>query len=93
MVSLTVFFAEPIMAEILKKAWDLIVPGWSEQLVPVILFGLFCLMTWWFVLKLWWNTVKFAGSLEWLSAVVIWSLSGKRTSRLNFNFLKASGRL
>jgi uncharacterized membrane protein YidH (DUF202 family) len=84
MVSLTVFFSEPILAELLKKIWDPLFPGWSEQLFLVILFGLFCLATWWLILRVWWKTAKFTGSLEWLSATVIQKTSGKRSSRGNF---------
>jgi len=84
MVSLTVFFSEPILAELLKKIWDPLFPGWSDQLFPVILFGLFCLATWWLLLRVWWKTTKFTGSLEWLSATVIQKTSGKRSSRTNF---------
>jgi hypothetical protein len=86
MVSLTVFFCEPILAEILRKAWDMVFPGWTEQLVPVVIFGLFCLMIWWFILMIWYRTVKFAGSLEWLGASVVRMISGKKTSKLNYKF-------
>jgi len=88
MVSLTVYFCEPVLAEILKMGWDLAFPGWNEQLLAVVFFGLFCLFTWWFLLKLWWKTVQFAGSLEWLSAKVIRSFSGKQSSRSSFTFMK-----
>ncbi len=86
MVSLTVFFTEPILAEILRNIWDMLFPGWTEQLAAVTFFGLFCLAIWWLILLLWWKTVKFAGSLEWISAGVIRYFSGKRTTKLNYNF-------
>ncbi|MFH0761407.1 MAG: hypothetical protein V2A67_07875 [Bacteroidota bacterium] len=87
MLSLTVFFSEPILAELLKKIWDPVFPGWNDHLLPVILFGLFCLIIWWFLLKLWWKTVRFAGSLEWLGAAAIRLLSGKKSTRFSFNFM------
>ena len=88
MVSLTVFFCEPIVAEVLKKLWDLLAPGWNENLAAVLLFGIFCLLIWWFLLKFWWSTIRFAGSLEWMSSVVIRSLSGKKSTRASFSFMK-----
>jgi len=91
MMSLTVFICEPIMAELLKKLWDPLFPGWNDQLVPVLLFGLLCLIIWWLLLLLWWKTARFAGSIEWMSAGVIRLLSGKKSTRFSLSFMKDSG--
>jgi hypothetical protein len=88
MMSLTVYFCEPILAEIFKKFMDPLFPGWTEQLVPVLLFGFFCLFAWWVLLRLWWATVRFAYSLEWLGALAIRWLSGKRSTRFAFSFME-----
>jgi hypothetical protein len=85
MVSLTVFFSEPILAELLRKVCDLVLPGWNESLLLVILFGILCVCAWWVILKIWWKTVRFAGSLEWITARVIQTVSGKRSTRSDFN--------
>jgi hypothetical protein len=88
MMSLTVFFCEPILAELFRKILDPIFPGWNEHLLPVLLFGFLCLIIWWLLLKLWWSTVRFVGSLEWLGAGAIRWLSGKRSSRFGFSFME-----
>lgn len=88
MMSLTVFFCEPILAEMFTKILDLLFPGWNVHLLPVLLFGFFCLIVWWLLLRLWWTTVRFAGSLEWLGAVAIRWLSGKKSTRFGFSFME-----
>jgi hypothetical protein len=87
LVSLTVFICEPIVAEILKKLCDLLLPGWNAHLILVIFFGLICLLSWWCILNFWWKTVQFAGSFEWLSAKAIHLVSGKMTTRSDFAFM------
>jgi len=88
MMSLTVFVCEPILAELFTKILDPVFPGWNDHLLPVLLFGFFCLMIWWLLLQLWWKTVRFAGSVEWLSASIIRLLSGKKSTRFSFSFMK-----
>ncbi len=90
MMSLTVFVCEPLLAELLRKIWDSLFPGWNDQLLPVLLFGFLCLLIWWLLLQLWWKTIRFAGSVEWLSAGVIRLLSGKKSTRFSFGFMKDS---
>jgi len=90
LVSLTVFVSEPILAEVLRKICDVLLPGWNEHLILVIFFGVLCLIVWWLILNLWWKTARFAGSLEWLSAKVIRFMSGKKTTRSDFPFMSNS---
>jgi len=90
MMSLTVFMCEPILAELLRKLFDPLFPGWNDHLLAVVLFGLACLILWWFLLLLWWEASRFAGSVEWLGANAVRFLSGKTSTRFSFDFMSRS---
>lgn len=87
MLALTVYILEPFVAEILKTIVDkLLGNGWNDELYAVLLFGFGCLLFWYFVLQQW-EKVRFAGSLEWLTGLVMLKLAGKHSGKVNFENL------
>lgn len=84
MLALTVYILEPFVAEILKTILDMLVgKGWNDHLPYVLIFGLSCLIFWYFILKQW-EKIRFAGSLEWLSGIMLLKLAGKKSGKTNF---------
>lgn len=91
MVALTVYFFEPFVAEILRKFVDYFSGNqlWANQFYWVLLFGFGCLAVWWMII--WhWSKVNFAGSLEWIIALLILRLAGKRSTKIDFKSVKKS---
>ena len=87
LVALTVFMLEPVLAEILNHmVVGIMGPSWSDNLLFVFLFSLLCLFVWHLLLKLW-AKIHFAGSLEWLTGVVMLKLIKKKTGKTNFGNL------
>lgn len=84
MLALTVYILEPFVAEIFKTILDMLVgKGWNDHLPNVLLFGFGCLIFWYFLLKQW-EKIRFAGSFEWLSGIMLLKLAGKKTGKTNF---------
>ena len=87
MLALTVYILEPFVAELFMKPANIIFgAGWNDQLPHVLLFGFFLLLFWYFALKAW-EKYRFAGSLEWLTGVIMLKLAGKRSGKTNFKSL------
>ncbi|MHC1706131.1 MAG: hypothetical protein AB9842_01280 [Bacteroidales bacterium] len=92
MVALSVYFFEPVVAEILKNGVDIIVgnTSWTRHFYWVLLFGLGCLSVWWMIIR-YWAKVNFAGSLEWMTAWLLLRLAGKRSTKTDLSSIKDSG--
>ena len=78
--SLTIFVLEAFVAAIFHFIYDLIVPGWNDELIMVLLFGVFNLALWWVIL-LFWEKKEFKGSIEWLGGQIIRKLSGTTSKK------------
>lgn len=90
MIALTVYTFEPFAAEILRKIVDISFgKNWNDNLLLSLLFGFLCLILWNFLLNFW-RRINFIGSLEWTSAKVLKTISGKKTTKIEFNGLKKS---
>ena len=89
MVALTVYFLEPLVAELLLKVLELIVGNldWTNQISWVLLFAFSCLVFWTFILYLW-KKVNFIGSLEWLSVRLMYVTVKKLSGKTDFQFIK-----
>ncbi len=87
MLALTVYILEPFVAELFMKPANYIFGnGWNDQLPHVLLFGFFLLLFWYFALKVW-EKYRFAGSLEWLTGIIMLKLAGKRSGKTDFKSL------
>ncbi len=90
MLALTVYIFEPFVAEVFMQLANVVFgTGWNNQLPYVLLFGLFLLIFWYFALKVW-EKYRFAGSLEWLTGIIMLKMAGKRSGKTNFKSLGSS---
>ncbi|MFW5706206.1 MAG: hypothetical protein ACOCX8_04300, partial [Bacteroidota bacterium] len=90
MLALTVYIFEPFVAEVFMQLANVVFgTGWNNQLPYVLLFGLFLLIFWYFALKVW-EKYRFAGSLEWLTGIILLKMAGKRSGKTNFKSLGSS---
>ena len=88
MLALTVYTLEPVVAEIFRKITDLVLGNdWINHLQYVLVFGLFLLLFWWIFLRLW-EKVRFKGSIEWLTSIVLLKFAGKKSGKTSFSNLK-----
>lgn len=84
MMALTVYILEPFIAEILKTLVDSVAgKGWNDHLPNVLIFGFGCLIFWHFALKFW-EKVRYKGSLEWLTVIILQKLAGKKSGKASF---------
>lgn len=67
--SLTIFFLETLVAELLRPLYEAFLPAWTESLGWVVLFGLVNILVWVLVTALW-DRVDFVGSLDWVTGKV-----------------------
>ncbi len=87
MLALTVYIFEPLLAELSKKGIDLLLgPEWNGHILYVTFFGILCLLLWHLILRQW-EKYKFAGSLEWLTGIILFKLIKKKTGKTNFEEL------
>ncbi|MHA1418957.1 MAG: hypothetical protein ACTSPO_08285, partial [Candidatus Heimdallarchaeaceae archaeon] len=63
--SLTFFFLERPISELIAWLLNTIMPGWNNYIWTSMLFGLFMVL-FWFLIAFLWNMVDFKGSFEWL---------------------------
>ncbi|MHA1482771.1 MAG: hypothetical protein ACTSQA_04975, partial [Candidatus Heimdallarchaeaceae archaeon] len=63
--SLTFFFLERPISELIAWLLNVLVPGWNNYVWTSILFGLFMVL-FWFLIAFLWNIVDFKGSFEWI---------------------------
>lgn len=75
--SLTILVLEVPLAEIFRLILSLIYPGWVNDLLACLLFGLFNLAIWGIILFFWKNK-NFRGSLEWIGAQLVKQSSKNR---------------
>jgi hypothetical protein len=89
MVALSVYFLEPLMAELLKLGIDFLTGNnsWVASFPMVLAFGFFCLIVWW-TLVYFWSKRSFTGSLEFLTTWIIFRLSGKRSTKTDYSSLQ-----
>lgn len=73
--SLTILVLEVPLAEIFRLILSLIYPGWVNDFIACVLFGLFNLIIWGIILFFWKNK-HFKGSLEWIGARLVKKASG-----------------
>jgi hypothetical protein len=81
-VTLTVFILEGVVAVSLQRLIAPLWPAWNASVANAALFGLINLAVWMAIIAIW-KRVEFVGSVEWLYAWVVRSLSGKRTSKID----------
>jgi peptidoglycan/LPS O-acetylase OafA/YrhL len=81
-VTLTVFILEGVIAVSLQRIIAPLWPAWNASVGNTALFGLINLAVWMVIIALW-KRVEFVGSVEWLYAWVVRSLSGKKTSKMD----------
>ena len=72
--SLTILVLEVPLAEIFRIFLSLIYPGWVDDFLACLLFGLFNLAIWGVILYFWKNK-NFKGSLEWIGAQLVKKVS------------------
>ena len=88
MVALTVYFFEPLVAEVFITIIDLFAgKNWHNQIEFILLFGLFLLGFWTLILHFW-KKINFAGSLEWLSVKLLFLVAKKRSNKTEFSSIK-----
>jgi len=89
MIALTVYFFEPLVAELLMKLTELVVGNleWTNQFVWVLLFSIFCLFIWTIILHFW-KKINFIGSLEWLSVKLMFMSTKKLSNKADFQSIK-----
>ena len=73
--SLTIFVLEAFLATIFHVILNLIIPGWNNEPIVVLIFGIFNLAAWWIILHFW-QKKDFKGSVEWMGVYVVRKLSG-----------------
>ena len=81
-VTLTVFILEGVVAVTLQRLIAPIWPTWNASVANAALFGLINLVVWAVIIAIW-KRVEFVGSVEWLYAWLVRSLSGKQTSKID----------
>jgi hypothetical protein len=81
-VTLTVFILEGVVAVTLQRLIAPIWPAWNASVANAALFGLINLAVWMVIIAIW-KRVGFVGSVEWLYAWLVRSLSGKQTSKMD----------
>jgi hypothetical protein len=77
-----VFILEGVVAVSLQRLIAPLWPAWNASVANAALFGLINLAVWMVIIAIW-KRVEFAGSVEWLYAWLVRSLSGKRTSKID----------
>jgi hypothetical protein len=88
MVALTIYFFEPLVAEVLRKFMDAVLgTEWTKHFQYVLLFGFACLYVWWIIIR-YWSKVNYAGSIEWITAYLLLRITGKRSTKTDFRSLK-----
>jgi peptidoglycan/LPS O-acetylase OafA/YrhL len=81
-VTLTVFILEGVVAVTLQRLIAPLWPAWNASVANAALFGLINLAVWMVIIAIW-KRVEFVGSVEWLYAWLVRSLSGKKTSKMD----------
>lgn len=81
-VTLTVFILEGVVAVTLQRLIAPLWPEWNASVANAALFGLINLAVWMVIITIW-KRVEFVGSVEWLYAWLVRSLSGKKTSKMD----------
>jgi len=81
-VTLTVFILEGVVAVTLQRLIAPLWPAWNASVANAALFGLINLAVWMVIIAIW-KRVEFVGSVEWLYAWLVRSLSGKQTSKMD----------
>jgi uncharacterized membrane protein len=81
-VTLTVFILEGVVAVSLQRLIAPLWLDWNASVTNATLFGLINLAVWMVIITIW-KRVEFVGSVEWLYAWVVRSLSGKKTSKMD----------
>jgi hypothetical protein len=79
-ISLTVFTVESAVRLLWGHVWTWIIPGWDEALYVVFAFGLFNMLTWIIIAKLW-EKVGYKGSVEWCLMKGIELATGKKSNK------------
>ena len=80
-VTLTVFILEGVVAVSLQRLIAPLWPAWNASVGNAALFGLINLAVWMVIIAIW-KRVGFVGSVEWIYATLVRSLSGKKTSKV-----------
>jgi uncharacterized membrane protein len=81
-VTLTVFILEGVVAVSLQRLIAPVWADWNASVANAALFGLINLAVWMVIITIW-NQVNFVGSVEWIFAWLVKSLSGKRSSKMD----------
>ena len=81
-VTLTVFILEGVVAVSLQRLIAPLWPAWNASVANAALFGLINLAVWMVIIAIW-KRVEFVGSVEWLYAWLVRTLSGKQTSKMD----------
>jgi uncharacterized membrane protein len=81
-VTFTVFILEGVVAVTLQRLIAPIWPTWNASVVNTVLFGMINLAVWMAIIALW-KRVDFVGSVEWIYATLVRSLSGKQSSKMD----------
>jgi len=81
-VTLTVFILEGVVAAILQRLISPLWPAWNASVANAAFFGLINLAVWMVIITIW-KRVEFVGSVEWLYAWLVRSLSGKQSSKID----------
>ena len=84
-VSLTIYVFESAIAVIFHFFLDYMIPGWNNDILNILLFGVFNLVLWWIIL-IFWEKKDFKGSIEWMGAQLMQKLSGKSKDKSNKSF-------
>jgi surface polysaccharide O-acyltransferase-like enzyme len=81
-VTLTVFILEGVVAVSLQRLIAPVWADWNASVANAALFGLINLAVWMVIITIW-KQVNFVGSVEWIFAWLVKSLSGKRSSKMD----------
>ena len=81
-VTLTVFILEGVVAVSLQRLIAPLWPAWNASVGNAALFGLINMAVWIVIIAIW-KRVEFVGSVEWIYATLVRSLSGKKTSKID----------
>ena len=81
-VSLTIFVFETVIATTINFfIIDYLIPGWNNEIIFILLIGVFNLALWWVIL-IFWEKKNFKGSIEWISAQLVKKVAGKSSGKL-----------
>jgi surface polysaccharide O-acyltransferase-like enzyme len=81
-LTLTIFILEGLLSVILQILIAPVWVDWNASVANTTLFGLINLAVWSVIIIIW-KRYNFAGSVEWLSAWLVRTLSGQKSSKLD----------